>query len=290
MMGEKDMGNIRYVIGIGAQKAGTSWLADYLSGSPQVLVPPFKELHFFDALYRPDLCAGLERKQIKSFIEIAHKLEMKDVLKDTPHFKRFKRLSDRVKIQGDIQRYRNYFAHYATNESVFCEVTPEYALLDTQGYEAIKSLAEDVRLVFLMRNPVDRFWSALRMRAKKIPEINILTEYERFLEKPHFFQCTDYGKTLSTVYNVFPKERVFVQFYEDLFNPDVIAQLCRFCDIDFIAPNTEKRVLEGVPAPLSDSMRERIFNKFRHVYEWAETEYGEKLPQSWQKDLSTFRR
>lgn len=284
------MSNIRYVIGIGAQKSGTSWLADYLSGHPDVFVSPIKELHFFDSLYRPELCAGLERRLIKAFVDVSHKIEMVDVLKDTRRFKRFRVLSSRAKMGGDIERYRNYFADLANNESVFCEVTPEYALLNQAGYQAIKSLADDVRLIFLIRNPIDRFWSAVRMRAKGNPQINIVNDFESFLEKPHFYECTDYEKTLSTVYKVFPKKRVFVQFYEQLFDPNVISQLCHFCGIDFIDPDTEKRVLEGVPSALTEVMRERIYDKFHHVFDWAENTFGENLPVSWRTDISAFRR
>jgi len=284
------MSNSRYVIGIGAQKSGTSWLADYLLGHPEVLVTPIKELHFFDSLYRPDLCAGFERKIIKSFVDVAHKMQVADVSKDTGRFNRFSKLFDRVRMCGDIQRYRHYFEHYASTQSVFCDITPEYALLDREGFEAVKSLADDVRLIFLIRNPIERFWSAVRMRAKKHPEFDVFNEFESFLDKPHFYQCTDYCKTLSTVYEVFPKERIFVQFYEHLFNPDIIAQLCSFCDIGFFAPDTKKRVLEGIPATLTVSMRERIYSNFSHVYDWADAEFGEALPESWQADISAFRK
>jgi hypothetical protein len=214
---------------------------------------------------------------------------MTDVVKNTQRFKRFNKLADRVRLNGNIQNYRDYFTHLANNESIFCEVTPEYALLDEAGFTAIKSLADDVRLIFLIRNPIDRFWSALRMRAKNHPKLEVLSEFENFLDKPHFYLCTDYGKTLNTVYNVFPKERVFVRFYEHLFNPDVITQLCQFCDIDFIAPDTQKRVLEGVPALLTLDMRERIYKKFSHVYDWADAEFGTALPESWQTDIASFR-
>ena len=36
-------------IGIGAQKAGTTWLYDRLSELPAFDLPPKKEIHFFDA-------------------------------------------------------------------------------------------------------------------------------------------------------------------------------------------------------------------------------------------------
>jgi hypothetical protein len=35
-------------IGIGAQKAGTTWLYKMLAQNPSIWLPPFKEVHFFD--------------------------------------------------------------------------------------------------------------------------------------------------------------------------------------------------------------------------------------------------
>lgn len=39
---------------IGAQKAGTSWLAHMLGQHPQIWVPPFKEAHFFNHRFLPE--------------------------------------------------------------------------------------------------------------------------------------------------------------------------------------------------------------------------------------------
>ena len=36
---------------IGAQKAGTTWLYENLSRHPDVVMPPMKEIHYFDCAY-----------------------------------------------------------------------------------------------------------------------------------------------------------------------------------------------------------------------------------------------
>ncbi|MFZ2725011.1 MAG: sulfotransferase domain-containing protein [Methylococcaceae bacterium] len=284
--------NNRYIIGIGAQKAGTSWLTYYLSRHPQVLVSPVKEVHFFDSVYRADLCPNMEQRMARLLIEVAHKLQLDDILENKPRFKRFTKLNERLQFNGDIQRYRDYFTENSKNKSIFCDVTPEYALLDTTGFEAVKSLADDVRLVFILRNPIDRFWSEMRMRSKKKPDSDIFAKTRSLLDKttdhPSIL-CTEYHKTLETLYQVFPKERVFVQFYEHLFNSESIAQLCQFCDIDFVEPNIEKRVMQGISIPLTDELRATMYHKFSQVYDWAEHEFGTDLPEVWRKDMAKFR-
>ena len=39
---------------IGAQKAGTSWLAQMLGQHPQIWIPPFKEVQFFNHRFIPE--------------------------------------------------------------------------------------------------------------------------------------------------------------------------------------------------------------------------------------------
>ena len=52
---------------IGAQKAGTTWLADYLRDHPEVHLPPVKEVHFFDARFAPKWCAKYEEEMLAEF-------------------------------------------------------------------------------------------------------------------------------------------------------------------------------------------------------------------------------
>ena len=43
------------VIGIGAQKAGSSWLYDYLRSHPQIYLRSTKELHYFNRIGKHDI-------------------------------------------------------------------------------------------------------------------------------------------------------------------------------------------------------------------------------------------
>ena len=53
------------LLGVGAQRAGTTWMHDYLSRSEKIETSPIKELHFFDAWLRPDLCKQFDLSFIK---------------------------------------------------------------------------------------------------------------------------------------------------------------------------------------------------------------------------------
>lgn len=53
----------KLLLGIGAPKAGTTWLYDYLSTHPEVHVPRTKELHYFNVLWDPQQAAFRDERR-----------------------------------------------------------------------------------------------------------------------------------------------------------------------------------------------------------------------------------
>ena len=75
--------------------------------------------------------------------------------------------------------YRRSLADYAAvfaegRDRVKCDVTPNYGRLQPARIRFVRSAMPDVRLVFVMRNPVERAWSQavmdLATRSKRRPE------------------------------------------------------------------------------------------------------------------------
>src|SRR5215208_108045 len=75
-------GDRTYFVGIGAQKAGTTWLHDYLSSRPDTFMSPIKELHYFDAEFRPDLFSSQHNKfviETEKLVDLTLQKTSKDV-------------------------------------------------------------------------------------------------------------------------------------------------------------------------------------------------------------------
>lgn len=278
----------KFIIGIGAQKAGTTWLANYFSHHPEILMSPIKELHFFDVQYRPDLCEGFERRMFRDFKNFVKKIEYEDLVKKPGNRTKIDALYERAKMDGKITSYKNFFKRRVKEGQICCEITPEYALLGVDGYKAIQSLSKDVKVIFLMRNPVDRFWSALRMWNKKNPSIDLNQEIDKFLANAQFVERTEYDKTIQNVSKVFDSENMYVEFYENLFLPESLKKICSFSGITYIEPDFDKRVHEGTPKDIDPEIRNKILHKFGYLYQWANEQYGSRLPESWASDLKTY--
>lgn len=269
----------RYVIGIGAQKAGTTWLADYLSHHKQVYMSPIKELHYFDATYVPELSSDNGLRQRLRAVAAAN-LRQKSYSEQRARM--LSALADRVSFRS-LSDYRRYFETRAGNKQIYCEFTPSYAVLNEEGFTAMRQLADDVKLIFLMRDPVDRFWSAARMyaRSQNVPVQKIDTL--KLLDNPQFSFRANYQRTLDAAYKAFNPEHVHVEFYERLFTPEAIQRISSFIGIDYVQPDFQKEVNKGEMADMPSRVCEAARQKLDSIYLWARATYGDQVPPTWRR-------
>src|SRR5205807_2540295 len=65
-----------------------------------------------------------------------------------------------AKLKGDVELYRDYFRFRAPwHASFFGEISPSYALIGKDGFCEIRKLFPKIRILFLMRDPIDRYYS-----------------------------------------------------------------------------------------------------------------------------------
>jgi hypothetical protein len=142
---------------IGAQKAGTSWLYAMLGQNPGVFLPPVKEIHFFDYVHLPENRWWIRRM----FGKTAARL----VAQDRGLRGYFDRLA--ALPRGSDDWYRAVFAHQGADGRRVGEITPAYSFLPEAGVRHVRALCPEVRLILVVRDPVDRALSQLRMMAEK---------------------------------------------------------------------------------------------------------------------------
>jgi hypothetical protein len=283
-----------YFVGIGAQRAATSWLWQLLQQHPGVANSPVKELHYFSSKYLPEFnvdYATVARNRILKFLE-THQGKLSE-----PDGVRVRCLAHWLAMQSD-EDYVEYFHQLqrATGKQVYGEIAPNYAMLPAQGFENICALFPDARFVFLMRNPVDRIWSNLHFHTKNAPTPPTENDAVRFAAEPRTRARSDYGATVRRVVSAAGRERLFVAFAEEITSPEngkpVREALLQFLGLDpFQFP---KGLLERRPAALdipapSVELRQRLLAPCCDTYTFAK-EFMGRLPPSWSDDLSAHER
>ena len=126
-----------------------------------------KEYHIFDALYIT-ASQGVMKKRLNT---------LKRLIKNNKLMTSNKN-SDLLKLIDFHRNTSNYFDYfdYLHNKSqdvkIVGDITPSYSGLPIEAFENIKKEAEErgftVKVVFLMRDPLERIWSTIRMHRRNI--------------------------------------------------------------------------------------------------------------------------
>ena len=230
-----------FVLGLGAQKSGTTWLSEYLGSSPQYDGGFRKEYHVLDVVDLPDerwlrqRLVGLAGKALEA-IERGEPADA-DVL-------------HRAAMVADPDRYYDYFAALIDGRSVLAtgDHTPSHALLPATRLLAVREqmALRGVRTaaVFVMRDPVERVWSQIRMRLQRSGHPSPATAEEQLLARyahPTYATRSRYEQTLSTMDEVFDPSEMYLGFYESLFTAESTRALCDLVGIDHHQPDTAHR-------------------------------------------------
>ncbi len=199
---------------IGAQKAGSTSMKQYLDEHPQLFTHPHIEFTYF--------------------------------VDNTEYDKGYK------------NAYKKYFFNKnlkATEKLIAKNVTLSYR---EYGLERLAKHNPQCHIVFILRNPVDRAYSAYQMAVRggwlnqPFSFLNQAIENHRAGEKDYFYRfLLDLGiyyPQIETVRKYFPESQVHIYLYEDLkTNPNLICQeVYRILDVDTeFQPNTNKKHNEG---------------------------------------------
>jgi len=281
----------QYFTGIGAQRTGTTWLANYFANHPQVCFSAVKELHYFDSIYRPDLCSLYNREHFTSQLNELER-NMQQHNSTIENRLEVSCLRARISMIDNPENYAEYFRTRLTPaHRAFGEITPSYSLLPEAGFNAILKMFPDAHFILILRNPCDRYWSHLKLHEGRFEKFSAIEKVLPCLDQPQYFARTNYKSTLINLSRTVKEEQILILFYEDLFHPEKSAgemqQVTSFLGIDFHAPDT-KPLNASKKNSLPEELRKRIFKHFEFVYQYICQIYPNRIPESWQEDMKQF--
>ena len=221
----------RFILGVGAQKAGTTWLHDYLVSRDNVDMGFMKEYHVFDTKTLEE-CAGFRRKLDRAVIQRAKKGY------DQWRANNFVR---RLEFIEYPETYFEYFAELLSQDGINFtgDITPSYSGLREETLRYIKDefAKRDIEVypVFLMRDPVDRLRSSMKMRFRKknikaVARQEITAMRKRCGEKGDRIR-SNYKQTVANLDAVFGS-KVYYGFYENLFCNESVFAICDYLGLE----------------------------------------------------------
>lgn len=258
----------KFILGLGAQKCGTTWLYRYLNSFENVNLGRVKEYHIWDALYTP---------QCERF-----RVSRKNIIQWQWGF--IPRVSSVGLLRWRMQRTPGFYTQYFRKliggpVNITGDVTPSYSGLTADELRKIKSELEDagfdVLVIFLMRDPFERCWSAVRNTTRKQKrEGSDEAELRRSYKQPWMEFRTNYHTTVSRISEVFDDASVFYGIYEELYTRGSIQRLSDFLKIE---PDYEFVQRKFNVSPKNDNvsgdLRRSIIEHYGDVYRFCNSRF-----------------
>lgn len=176
-----------------------------------------------------------------------------------------------------IEWYRAQFAA-APGGTIPGDITPAYAMLDARQVEDVFRHFPDVRVIYLMRNPIDRAWSGA-LHYLKIADMSVEeTSDDWFLDvirSQGSILRGDHERTLRIWTAVFPRERVLVDEFEALKREPraVLGRVAAHLGIDTTPFDTlaeeslKAPVHEGYGTPIRSSLKPALHDLYQERVE-----------------------
>jgi Sulfotransferase family len=201
------------LLSIGAMKAGTSWLYMQLRGHPAVDATPAKEIHYFAHCHTP-------YKMLDFPVRLRHfRAASQWFSEDQPDTTR--RLLDwyrRYLTDPVDDRWLSRLFEDPQGSRWCSEFSNLSSLLGREGWDHVHRFGKQVRVLFAMREPLDRLWSHTKFHLQFTGMRNHMaswtqSDYRRFLELPEMASQRHYARILETLAeNLAPEEYRYFWF------------------------------------------------------------------------------
>ena len=289
-----------FILGVGAQKGGTTWLHRQLNSNANIDLGFRKEYHVFDAIedYEKHKTSkrprnGFRERRISKILNSHKRGTLGRNLGMQRKQSRYTALE--LAFIDNVDHYFNYFDYlYLRNENIDAvgDITPNYALLKTKTFALIRKGLEsrgfDVKVFFLMRDPVERAWSLARMKQRNMDD----SKKEKFDQFKYMEKITQdgftsyksqYDKTIKQLEGAFEKNNIYYGFYESLFNEQSFQSIQQFLGIP-LETFDSSQVFNASPKSnnMPDELNKKLVEYFRPTYEAISERHGDAVRQLWQ--------
>ncbi|MCF7908407.1 MAG: sulfotransferase [Candidatus Omnitrophica bacterium] len=211
---------------IGAMKSGTSWLRRNLKQHPDIWMPPLKELHYFNRaeFYQP-ICRSVRGRFLARFIGT-------DRLSKALRKLLIQRIKGNIgwfSWESMLWDFRYFFGKYDDEwcaslfefgkGKVTGEASPTYANLKPEEIKRISKIMPKVKIIYILRNPINRTWSNLKHLAREARRrVNTYSQGELvgMIEKGSVKIVSEYLQVIDNWQANFSKEQIFIGFFDEI--------------------------------------------------------------------------
>ena len=246
---------------IGAPRAATTWLHEALSADERIFLPKRKELHFYDE--RPP-----------------------QVAEEDSEFRWRRTTFFDVESPAHLRWY--WYQYRAARSELRGDITPVYSLLSADRVRIVRTHVPDLKIIYILRNPIDRAWSGLRKTVwyqKGKARLDSLDEQWlcATVMRPEVLARGNYQCAIETWEAVYPEEQICYLFYDDIVtDPDsVLRRVYEFLGLarhpELSASSRSRKVNAAPSKEMPATVRARLEKYYTPQIKFLEKRFARDL-------------
>lgn len=219
------------IVCVGATKAGTTWLFQNLSSRKDVWLSPIKEINLGLAEYDKS-SSGWTSRYLMRQIEMLHRKRGANLLGVTDEEYQLYIRDLIAHSRADSSWYDLVFRHAQPNQ-LLLDVSPSYAAFPINGINFLSRNCPNAQFIYLIRDPIERAKSHLRMlisKRKKLPRST--AEWLTLATDESLWRGGNYADYIPKWQRTLGKRISFFPFADIASRPNqVLKQIEEFCDL-----------------------------------------------------------
>lgn len=280
-----DSNNLPSFLVIGATKAGTTWLYQRLTQHPELWLPPVKELHYFDTLYPFDKSqtefnnrSQTEFKR-RIFTNTKNKLRKHVVSNENLDRNYIMYLMKIIKEPlFSLSWYISCFSDDNAKDKICGEVTPSYATLPSDGIVYLKKILPNVKIIYIVRDPVERAASHVKMLADFMSKDNKKIDLISLCDNPRIVASSNYQSIIPLWRKHFDDQHLIIMPFEKIKHDPkgFLKSIKEFLvlDEDFNDLHLTKKVNESVNIDLPAAVMTKLETQYKFQREYFLQEFN----------------
>lgn len=242
---------------------------------------PVKELHYFDRSVEYPTPNHLSETQLRNRLAYPE-FRVRVVKKILQHLKTFNRKKLRWWCRYYLKDYTDtwYLSLFKDAPGITGDITPSYCTLKEEDIRRMYTIAPEAKLIFILRNPIDRAWSMLRksyISKGKIASDDI-EALKQFIDTPAQSLRSDYLRAIGLFSIYYPRERFKIGFYDSILeDPQAfLMEVQRYLGANHVqvTKSCGKRVNVSKSLECPDEVRRYLEEKYRSQIETLASRYG----------------
>jgi len=247
----------------GAMKAGTTWLYSILKKHPELYFTYEKEIHFWSD-YTLGSNALSHENRISKASQVIGNANGKENIRG------FKRVVDwyGTYLEKDLSLkwYSDLFYQNRGNK-YNCDFSNLTCHMDERGWDLVHHVAETVKVIYIIRDPLARLWSHVKFHHQFIGrEIDFASwseeKFLEFIEKPFIWENCQYADKIEMMRKCLKPDSFKLFYFEDMVsNPIVYLRKLE----DFLGIGNMDYASMALDQPVNVSKKISMPDAFRNV-------------------------